>query len=917
VLTGAGTLDVTVTTVGGTSAASLADRFSYVAAPTVTGISPAAGPLTGGTAVTITGTGFGGATIVDFGTTAATNVVVNASGTQITATSPVPGSMLTGAGTVDVTVTTVGGTSAASLADRFSYVAPPAVTGVSPTAGPLAGGTLVTITGSGFSGATLVDFGTTAATNVVVNSSGTQITATSPAPGSMLTGAGTVDVTVTTVGGTSETSPADQFSYNPLMVTTAADVNPGNGVTSLREAIAYANSNPGNHTITFYPSLDGQTITLTGGELELSDTTGTITISGPGTGQLTIDGGDSSRVFLIDANVSASISGLTIADGEAANDNGGGVSNAGTLTLTNCDLTGNSAGGDGGGIYSTGTLTLTNCTISGNSAGSGGGLFDASGAVTVTGGTLTDNAAVNDGGGFDSAGTLTLSGSTLTGNSAMFGGGIFNIGGLLTVATSTLSGNAAAEYGGGIDNSGRLSLSSSTLSGNSASFGGGVYNSVADAASLIDSTVYGNQSVVGGGIDNLGSLTASDSTIAGNSATLQGGGLANSGSAALANSIAASDTAPNGADVSGSVTANFSLVQNIAGATFIKTSANNITGQSALLATLGNYGGLTQTAPPLIGSLAIAAGSDALIPAGVTTDQRGLPRIVNGTVDIGACEYQPGPLSVPAPDWTSAGLTLTLGSDGNLHVYVTGTMTDVVPPRPLAYVTSIAIASPSGSAANLTINSANGDPIPSGGLTYSGTGGLIKTGAGEVALSGTDSFSGGTQVLGGTMVLDSASALLDGSSLTIGAGAASIFGSVQTSAMAAVPMAAAAPSPAAATSGASPDPRADFSPPQSEIAAGLPTSPRVAAPTATLSSAPAVSASSPVMERQVKNLSYVPAIDAVFTPHRRADGPADASPDIAPSLGAWSWLSSIESSQHKPTGPKVAALDKVLAEFGL
>ena len=89
----------------------------------------------------------------------------------------------------------------------------PTVSGVSPATGPLAGGTSVTITGSGFTGETAVHFGSAAATNVLVNAAGTQITATSPAGAA----AGTVDVTVTGPGGVSVASPADKFTY------TAAD----------------------------------------------------------------------------------------------------------------------------------------------------------------------------------------------------------------------------------------------------------------------------------------------------------------------------------------------------------------------------------------------------------------------------------------------------------------------------------------------------------------------------------------------------------------------------------------------------------------------------------------------------------------------------------------------------------------------
>ena len=175
-------------------------------APSVASLSPTAGPIGGGTSVTITGAGFTGATAVHFGTTAATGVTVN-SATSITATSPA------GTGTVDVTVTTPNGTSPTSSADHFTYsVVAPSVASLSPTAGPIGGGTSVTITGAGFTGATAVHFGTTAATGVTVNSA-TSITATSPA------GTGTVDVTVTTPNGTSPTSSADHFTYSAVAAT--------------------------------------------------------------------------------------------------------------------------------------------------------------------------------------------------------------------------------------------------------------------------------------------------------------------------------------------------------------------------------------------------------------------------------------------------------------------------------------------------------------------------------------------------------------------------------------------------------------------------------------------------------------------------------------------------------------------------
>ena len=198
---GTGTVDVTVATNIGTSATSPADHFTYVAAPTVSSLSPADGPTAGGTTVTITGTNFTGATEVEFGTNAATDLVV-VNSTTITVHSPADS-----AGAVDVTVVTAGGTSATSPADQFTYVAAPVVSSLNPTDGPAAGGTLVTITGTNFTGATEVEFGATAATDLIVLSD-TSITVQSPAGT-----AGVVDVTVITVGGTSATSAADHFTY--------------------------------------------------------------------------------------------------------------------------------------------------------------------------------------------------------------------------------------------------------------------------------------------------------------------------------------------------------------------------------------------------------------------------------------------------------------------------------------------------------------------------------------------------------------------------------------------------------------------------------------------------------------------------------------------------------------------------------
>jgi hypothetical protein len=213
----AGVVDVTVQTYSGTSALTSVDRFTYTgSAAAITGLGTSSGPANGGTSVTISGSGFSGATGVLFGTVPATSFTVN-SATSITAVAPAGA-----VGTVDITVAVPGGSSATSAADQFTYTAAsaPTVTGVSPNTGTTAGGGTVTITGTNFTGATAVSFGAVAAASFTVNSA-TSITATAP-PES----AGTVDVTVTTAGGTSATSAAYHFTV------TAASAPVVGGVTA-------------------------------------------------------------------------------------------------------------------------------------------------------------------------------------------------------------------------------------------------------------------------------------------------------------------------------------------------------------------------------------------------------------------------------------------------------------------------------------------------------------------------------------------------------------------------------------------------------------------------------------------------------------------------------------------------------------
>src|SRR5262249_25961551 len=135
---------------------------------------------------------------------------------------------------------------------------------------------------------------------------------------------------------------------------------------TLRWAINQANGDNEPDTINFSDLFAmPQIITLTGSQLNLTDAA-TTTIIGPGANLLTVSGNTASRVFAVYG--SAQISGLTITGGRA--EQGGGILNAGELTLTGCAVSGNSASstGYGGGLFNRGAaVALSNCTVSGTS----------------------------------------------------------------------------------------------------------------------------------------------------------------------------------------------------------------------------------------------------------------------------------------------------------------------------------------------------------------------------------------------------------------------------------------------------------------------------------------------------------------------------------------------------------------------
>jgi predicted outer membrane repeat protein len=495
--------------------------------------------------------------------------------------------------------------------------------------------------------------------------------------------AGVQSLTATDTLTASITGTQSGITVNPvsagtvLTVNSLADSTTADNVLTLREAILLEDGTLGrsltaaeqaqvsgplgnNDSIQFSLPAGPQTITLTGGALQI---THAVTIAGPGAANLTINAAGHDRVFLIGRDWSpnpslvVAISGLSITGGNqtygggllnfgtltvsntafanntAGTSGGGGVYNVTALTLNNCTFTGNTvtANTAGGGInnISSGTVSINNCTFTGNSAaGSGssacsGAAVANSGTMTVTESTFTGNTAASDAGAIYNNGTLTVSTTTFNNNTAGSDGGAIRSDGTLTLSSSTFAGNSASSVGGGLDSSdARLSVTNCTFAGNTAgSAGAGIQaDSGTGTANLTNDTITANRSPLGAGINSARPVTLHN--------TIVGGNFQGSGSTA--------------SDIAGSVDASssFNLIGTGGSGGLTNGVNNNLVGVTNLgLAPLANNGGPTQTIALLAGSPAIDHGSNTYVTTG-ETDQRGLPRIADSTVDIGAYEAQ-------------------------------------------------------------------------------------------------------------------------------------------------------------------------------------------------------------------------------------------------------------------------------------
>jgi predicted outer membrane repeat protein len=271
-----------------------------------------------------------------------------------------------------------------------------------------------------------------------------------------------------------------------ITVNTLVDENDGINVggISLRDAVAYAASQPGNDRIEFASSLVDGAIELLYGQITLDSD---VEIIGLGQNKLTIDASGASRIFQVNSSVVAAIEDLTISGGQVTGtSDGGAIHNSGYLTLKSVVITNNHSADHGGAIYNhLGTVCLVDSTLSLNTAAVGGAISsksDAIDSIVIEGSSIILNEASNNAGGIRLDDVSDMSGpsariinSTFSGNISMGAAGAVQTTPCIALAVinSTITANTAATVGGGVRTSGGIvTLHNTILAGNAAGVAG-------------------------------------------------------------------------------------------------------------------------------------------------------------------------------------------------------------------------------------------------------------------------------------------------------------------------------------------------------------------------------------------------------------------------------------------------------------
>ena len=414
----------------------------------------------------------------------------------------------------------------------------------------------------------------------------------------------------------------------------------GGGILARGETISVANTK-----IVGNVARHGGGIRVEEGEVMITGSTVTENYAGSGSG---IDIRSHQNVTITDSTItrnSASTSGgggiynegtLSVADstisGNSANWRGGGIYNCRNLSLAGTTVTNNSAK-FGGGVCSTEKFAISNTIIDGNTAWYGGGIDALQGTFSITESAVTGNSAERSGGGiYFSCGDLTVTDTTISGNSASVGGGVSNSDdGTLTITGSKISGNSADRLGGGIANTGQGTLAGTAVVGNkSGGRGGGICNLKGNLTrAFLKTGTFGEEEDLS--FDGRSILALINVTVAGNSAE-EAGGIDSYCEFELNNSIVALNAADGeSGDIGGISGDRISGTNNIVGGDPLFTvppvfEEGKPTGADAVDLSLKE------------GSPAIDAGANDTVKT--EADLAGNPRIVNGTVDIGAYEFQ-------------------------------------------------------------------------------------------------------------------------------------------------------------------------------------------------------------------------------------------------------------------------------------
>lgn len=487
---------------------------------------------------------------------------------------------------------------------------------------------------------------------------------------------------------------------------------------SLREALDAANNNAGSDTITLSSGTyalsidtDAENANATG-DLDHTDTSGTLTINGSSSGTTVISGsGITDRILHTMTSTALVVNDVVFSGGNIASDNGAGLYANGTVTINDSRFSSNTIDVDstryGAGIYcGTGTLALNNVRFTENSRNSisgtlhGGGLYvSANCSATVDDSSFYQNTSHGNGAGIYVASsgstTTTITDTEFEENLALNngnGGGLYAEGGTghgtLTLERVSFLSNEARTSGGGVYNMGVLNMTNATFSGNSADdHGGGVYINAQTytATNIAHSTFVANNS---------------DDD---NDATGDGGGIyfsADAGSENIRNSVFASNTTDNGgaaSDCSGSgsetiTSSGYNFISDDTGCSAWDVDANDsLDTDPVVAASTADNGGEVQTralqsSSPAIDAVPAAACLDASGSA-LGEDARGLERPDNTDCESGAYELdQTDPvvsvtsgtdtIECGAATWSDAGATVTDNFSNGLTASASGSVTE-------------------------------------------------------------------------------------------------------------------------------------------------------------------------------------------------------------------------------------------------